>query len=316
MSDNLELNAAKRQFDIYYAQTLLPKLQQLEQKRKKMLFRFYLISLFALGWFGYIISSLIISESSTHIPVGVNIIGCVAVLLTSLPMFLYYRQSKESLLPLLAGFFGKFDYTFRKQLSEETLSYSKIMKPYDEIKTDDCFEGTYDDIPVKISEYALYQKKYQRTNGQTRVVKHKTGGGILFSARMNKKFSGQTIVVKDRGWLNKLAHYKNLQRVGLESPEFEKAYEVYAEDQIEARYLLTTVMLEYMLKAKENHPNITFSFFNNEVLVNIETNKNLFECSSFFRTVLNKKRIEKSFLELYFLFGVIKTLRLNQKQVL
>ena len=79
---------------------------------------------------------------------------------------------------------------------------------------------------------------------------------------MNKKFKGQTIVIKDRGWLNKLTHFKNLQRVGLESPEFEKAYEVYSEDQIEARYLLTAVMLEYMLRAKKNYPAITFSFFN------------------------------------------------------
>ena len=75
-----------------------------------------------------------------------------------LPMFGYYRQSKESLLPVLAGFFGKFKYAYQKKISEETLSYSKIIKAYDAISTDDCFEGTYEDIPVKITEYTLYQK--------------------------------------------------------------------------------------------------------------------------------------------------------------
>lgn len=316
MSDNLEYNAAKQQFEVYYTQKVLPKLQQIEQKRKKMLCVFMIMATLSAGWLGCVVWHFTSSGRMTDIPVIFNIAGCITVLLMCLPMFGYYRQSKESLLPVLAGFFGKFKYAYQKKISEETLSYSKIIKAYDAISTDDCFEGTYEDIPVKITEYTLYQKKYQHSNGQTRIVKYKTGSGILFSAQMNKKFKGQTIVIKDRGWLNKLTHFKNLQRVGLESPEFEKAYEVYSEDQIEARYLLTAVMLEYMLRAKKNYPAITFSFFNNEVLINIETNKNLFECSSFFRTILNKKRIERSFSELYYLFNIINMLRLNQKQVL
>lgn len=318
MSDNLDFNLAKQEFDSYYTQMIFPKLQQIEQMRKKMLYRFYSMVSLVAAWLGFIFWRHFISpiEMGNNIPVCIDIAGCIAVLLAAIPMFSYYRQSKESLLPLLAGFFGSFKYSYQKNLSEDVLSYSKIMKTYDKISTDDCFEGIYDNIPVKITEYALYKKRYVRNKGQTRVITYKVSSGILFSAKMNKKFNGQTIVVKDKGWLNKLVHYKKMRRVGLESPEFEKAFEVYSEDQIEARYLLTTVMLEYMLEAKKIYPNITFSFFNNEVLINIETNKNFFECSSFFRTMLNKKRIEQNFTELYFLFSIIKTLRLNQTQIL
>lgn len=317
MSDNLEYNSAKQQFEIYYTVNILPKLQQIEQIRKKMMFRFLLMVILVVCWLGYVLWHLVISSGKlTEIPVSFNIAGCVAVLLTCLPMLCYYRQSKENLLPVLAGFFGKFNYAYQKKLPEEILSYSKIIKTHDSIKTDDCFEGTYEEIPIKITEYALYQKKYRHTREQTRVVNVKIGNGILFSAQMNKKFSGQTIILKDRGVFNSLVRFKNMQRVGIESPEFEKVYEVYSEDQIEARYLLTPVMLEYMLKVKEIYPDISFSFFNNEILINIEINKNLFECSSFFRTVINKKRIEQSFTELYWLFSIIKTLRLNQKHVL
>lgn len=316
MLNNSEYNSVKQQFEIYYAETIFPKLFQMEQFRKKMLHRFLFMSVFVVGWLAYVIWHLVTASAGiADIPLIFNIVGCAAVLLTCLPMLKYYRQSKENLLPVLAGFFGKFEYAYRKELPENILSYSKIIKPYDAINTDDCFEGLYEEIPVEITEYTLYQKKQVHSNGQTRVINVKTGRGILFRAQMNKKFSGQTIVVKDRGLLNKLVHYKNMQRVGLESPEFEKAYEVYAEDQIEARYLLTAVMLEYMLKAKEIYSDITFSFFNNEVLINIKTNKNFFECSSFFRTMLNKKRIGQNFSELYFLFGIIKTLHLNQKQI-
>ena len=142
------------------------------------------------------------------------------------------------------------------------------------------------------------------------------GRGIIFYAQMNKNFAGQTIVVKDKGLFNKLTRYKNLERAGLESPEFEKVFDVYTDNQVEARYILTTVMLEYMIELRQSFPKIEFSFFSSHVLVKIETLKNMFECSSFFRSAINRRRIEESFTELYLLFSIIATLRLNQNRML
>ena len=102
----------------------------------------------------------------------------------------------------------------------------------------------------------------------------KNGMALLFVAQMNKNFKGKTIVTKDRGILNKITKYKNLQRVSLEDVLFEKKYEIYSDDQIEARYILTTSMMERMIKLSEIFSKIEYNFFDNKVYININTKKN------------------------------------------
>ena len=97
--------------------------------------------------------------------------------------------------------------------------------------------------------------------------------GIIFYASKNKNFKGQTIIVKDKGFLNKPVSYNKLKRVGLESIEFEKSYEVFSDNQIEARYLLTTVALGYLIELKRKFDKVEISFFDNHVFINIKTKK-------------------------------------------
>lgn len=317
MHNNIDYQESKNKFNQYYNEVILPHLSVMEQTRKKKLRILIIASIFVALWFVFILWNMSNEASSKiNIPPYLDLAGCLAILAICLPMFSWYRKSKENILPLLAGFWGEFNYNYQPELSEKLLESSKIIKPYDEISSDDCFVGIIDGVPLSITEYVLYQRRFVTSNGRTRTINHKTGGGLLFIAQMNKKFTGQTIVVKDKGWLNRFAKYSHLQRAGMESPIFEKAFEVYTDNQIEARYLLTTVMLEYLLKLKQYFSNVELSFFNENVFINIETNNNMFECSSFFRSLLNKNRIEKGFNELYLLFSIIKTLRLNQKQML
>jgi len=314
MFENEDLQVKKELFAGYYKEKILPILQPLERKRKKMLYILMITSPLVILWLIFAVNRM--TNPETQIGAFYGLSMCFAILVLFFPMLNYYRQSKESLLPLIAGFFGDFTYGYQKGISEQLLARSKIIKTHDSLQTDDCFFGVYDNTDVSIMEYALYQIRHIQTNQGSRDTKTKSGGGVIFIARMNKKFKGQTIIVKDKGLLNCFTRYKNLQRVGLESPEFEKKYEVYSDDQIEARYLLTPVMLEYMLEIRKNFPKITYSFFDESIFINIETNKNLFECSSFFRSVINKKRIEQNFKDLYCLFSIIRILRLNQKQIL
>ncbi len=317
MDGDKEYEECKLKFEQYFVANILPKLMVLENNRKKMLRIFLLMAFFAFAWLGYVfLRKLCISEELPEMPPYMGFAGCMMILAACFPMFNYYSKSKESLLSLLVSFWGDFSYTQAKAIPEKLLYDSKIMKQYDKFATDDCFEGTFDTVSISINEYILYKEKYIKTNTGRMLTYQKDRGGILFAAKMNKSFSGQTIVVKDKGWLNNLTSYGRLEKAGIESPEFEKVFEVYTDNQVEARYLLTTAMLENILKLKSFFPKIEFSFYQQNVLINIETKKNLFECSSFFRSVINKKRINKTFDELYLLFSIIKILRLNQKTIL
>lgn len=314
MLEDKELQLKKEQFKVYYKEKILLVLKPLEKKRKQMLY--ILIALIPLVIFWLIFAIEQMGNPETRMGSMYELSSCLAILVVCFPMMNYYKKSKESLLPLIAGFFGSFSYGYQKEISEQLLTRSKIIASYDSFETDDCFKGFYEDTPISIIEYKLYKRKRVQTKNGSKTIKEKSGEGVIFSAIMNKKFSGETIIVKDKGWLNRFTHYKNLQRVGLESSDFEKKYEVYSSDQIEARYLLTTVMLEYIMEVRKIFPKVSYSFFDEAIFINIETNKNLFECTSFFRSIINEKRIEQNFKELYYLFAIIKILRLNQKKLL
>ncbi len=318
--ENTDYQALRRDFENYYEKDILPALKKAENVRKKYMMAFGIMSIFILIWLGFVWHKMEQGLASFKEGSGYyDFTGCLLTLIVCWPLFGYYRRSKENLLPLIAKFFGEFSYVYRPKLPLSLLKKSLLFKnKKEEIVADDCFNGSYKNLPTTIVEYITLKKQYRRDekNRTDRFVYNKTGGGIIFYAKMNKKFSGQTITVADKGLFNKITRYKNLQRVGMESPEFEKAFEVYSDNQIEARYILTTIMLEYMVELKKNFPKIEFSFFNEHIFIKIETRKNMFECINFFRSVINKPQIEKIFTELYLLFSIIDTLHLNQQRIL
>ena len=83
---------------------------------------------------------------------------------------------------------------------------------------------------------------------------------------MNKSFNGKTIVRKDIGlignWFRKT--FTSLENVKLEDPTFEKRFEVFSDDQIEARYLLTVTFMERLTQLAETFGGKTIQccFFN------------------------------------------------------
>lgn len=89
---------------------------------------------------------------------------------------------------------------------------------------------------------------------------------------MNKRFSGKTIVRKDStpigNFLSGLT--TKLERVTLEDPIFERQFEVYSNDQVEARYLLTTSFMERLLELSALYDNkIECCFYDDNLLLKI-----------------------------------------------
>ena len=130
---------------------------------------------------------------------------------------------------------------------------------------------------------------------------------------MKKPFKGQTVVLKDSGLLNKFKGFPDMERVKLEDVVFEKHFEVYSTDQIEARYLLTTAFMERILQLKKLYrgKKIEISFYANKLLLAIDTRENMFEPCSFFKTNLNKKKFDQVFEQFWMIFSIIHVLKLN-----
>ena len=96
-----------------------------------------------------------------------------------------------------------------------------------------------------------------------------------------KKLSGHTVVLpKSHGAkLDRLAsfNFKEEEEVFLEDPRFTDEFIVYSTDQVEARYVLTSSLMERIvaLKEKFNQP-ILLSFQNQQMFLAVKNENGLF----------------------------------------
>jgi hypothetical protein len=117
--------------------------------------------------------------------------------------------------------------------------------------------------------------------------------GQLIVIDFPKKFLGTTVVRRDAGLFNFLQRWAtSLQRVGLPDGRLEKAFEVYSDDQVEARYLIHPVFMERLLdmEAHFKGKNLRCAFFKGKLLVAIEGGDK-FEIGSMFSTLLDEGRV-------------------------
>jgi hypothetical protein len=104
---------------------------------------------------------------------------------------------------------------------------------------------------------------------------------------------GTTVVRRDRGWFNFLDHFgSKLQRVGLEDPKFERDFEVYGSDEVEARELVHPVFMERLLalETKFDGKRIRCGFQGGDLLIAVE-GRNRFEPGSMFQPLADPARV-------------------------
>lgn len=309
-SEYIEL---KRKFDDYYTSKLYPILEQSNHTRKRYIAAFAALLLMAFVFYPllwYLWHNGILQDSAVGIILALS--GMV-ILWACGPFYRCHKKIKPQIMPIFADFFGSFSYTFEGKIDDALLRRSNLFKNYDKSVGDDFFCGTYNGVRINIAEEKLLQIKRDFRNFE---VKKKVFGGICVLLEMNKNFKGRTIVLKDGGILgNTLNKIAGLQNVRLEDSHFEKIFEVYSDDQVEARYLLTTGFMERMLKLRDLYDgkSVQFCFDNNKLLLSVPTSYNMFEADSFFRSNTNKAKIDIVFDQFYLIFSIINLLKLNQK---
>ena len=107
---------------------------------------------------------------------------------------------------------------------------------------------------------------------------------------------------------------KKLNKITLEDPVFNKKFNVYSSDQVEARYLVTTSFMERFLNLKTafGAKMAKCSFYDDSVMFAISTGKNLFEIGNLFHRLDNPKQLEKFFNELSSVLSLIDYFKLNE----
>lgn len=140
--------------------------------------------------------------------------------------------------------------------------------------------------------------------------------GVLLKYTFPKSFGKHTFLFENKITSQKLVHKgrTGYDKVALEDVEFSKDYSVFSNDQVEARYLLTTSFIE-RFKNIETAFNPVFQraeFRDNELYILIGTKRDLFKMGS-----LNEEtsyaHFYKMFEEFYSVLDLIEQLKLDQK---
>lgn len=303
----------KKDFNNFWLSTLYPFLKEKEDLRKKYVSRFWFLILLAVFVLPFCAISIYIMNRyfSKDINAGVFYMFCaVCIFISQVPYRTYKKKIKYDVMPKFISFFGGFSYRPGKGLSVAEMEDSHVFPTADEYQADDCFVGSWQGVTLRISEQIL--KKIRQ--GKHKVEKKTVFQGIAIDFELNKTFKGETIVLKDSGFLNKFKGIKGFERVGLEDPRFEKMFEVYGTNQVEARYLLNPVFMEQVVKLKDLYKgkSVQLYFSYNHVLIAIDTKQDMFEPCSFFKTNLNKQKIDLVFEEFVTIFSIIDILKIAQ----
>jgi Protein of unknown function (DUF3137) len=112
---------------------------------------------------------------------------------------------------------------------------SGLVEPFETTGVHHILTGDAQGVPFGIAEIGLLDAKGYRVFD-----------GVLASFRLARPRPGLTIVTRDRGLLgNLLARAgSGIEQLPLEDPTFEGVFEVYGDDQVAGRVILTTTMLE------------------------------------------------------------------------
>lgn len=129
--------------------------------------------------------------------------------------------------------------------------------------------------------------------------------GRIIIAEFERPSLGKTVVLRDKGAFNPKVR-GDMKRVGLVDPVFEKIFEAYSTDQVEARYLLTPDFMQCLVDLENivEGVNIRFGFANKNLLIAIET-ENKFDVGDMTKSVTETARTQKILDEIGAVYDVV-----------
>ena len=313
------------EFRSYFEKALKPLLEVLDAKRKSIVSKLLLFGGMIAGLAGVL--TVLVMHSTPDMGAVFFVLIPAGLLIGGLWWWLTHGFIHEFKLAVIAKVVAFVDPELiyqptgsirRSEFEASTLFKQRI----DRYKGEDLVSGTMGKTAMRFSEvHAEYKTESRDSKGRRKTHWHTIFKGLFFIADFNKEFRGRTVVLPDTaerllGRFGKMLQKMNVSRddlVKLESPEFEKEFAVYGTDQVEARYILSTSLMERILnfKRKTRVP-VSVAFVHSNVYVALQTRKNMFE-PRIFRTLLNFDIVAGYLEDLRLAVGIVEELNLNTR---
>ncbi len=235
----------------------------------------------------------------------------------------FYVDFKNQVIERIVKFVSpELSYEPKNFIGSDSFQRSRIfIQGVDRYKGDDMVQGKVDKTQIWFSEVkAEYKTTTTDRKGARKTSWHTIFKGLFFIADFNKHFQTATVVLPNRlgrGFLASFFRKINLTRreklVKLEDPHFNKHFVVYGEDQVEARYVLSTALMRRITEFKEKHPNpLYISFVNSFLYIAIAYKRDLFE-PGWFKKLSQFGLVREYFEDIQLVVSIVEELNLNNR---
>ena len=217
----------------------------------------------------------------------------------------FENKIKEKIMPDVCKCFDKLIWEQGKYYDTQIFGYSNLIPQFSSYEFDDVFYGKYKDVNFDIveSEFTIGSGKNRRT----------VFNGVIVKLDMNKNFKGKTVIRPDSIFHTPPSF--TLKHTTLEDVVFEKKFDVFTDDEVEARYLITPSFMERLnnMKVAFNAYAVSCAFYEKYLFVGLRTSKDLFSLCSLNKPVNDEKQFFTMFEEILSIIKLIDHFKLNQK---
>jgi hypothetical protein len=320
-------------FDAYYAKEILPSISRFEKFRQDTLLKFkktrnvlilsilVYLALLLMVVPEFVKKIYIIFRYTDHtidiqdkFMILLAIIGIIIIaaglhkLKRTKEEFSYL--SKSQLYKKIIGFYN-LDYSPFSGIDSHVVDKTNLFPNFDQFYSEDYIQGEYKGVELKLSEIELRKIVIREVGNKTIYTEEKIFGGLFIITDFHKRFSSTSYILPNK-WIKISIGLPSIyKRVALEDPIFEKKFDVYSDNQIEARYILTPAFMERIMSLNKMGK-IRCCFIDKQMIIALELNKDFLPELSLYE-VIDKERIRKLLDELQVIFDVINTLKLDMK---
>ena len=217
----------------------------------------------------------------------------------------FENSIKEKIMPTVCSCLGNMKWSHDNYSRGKVFSESCVVPQFTGEEYDDIFRGTYRDVNIEIIE-----PEYEIGSGKSRRT---VFNGVIVKLDMNKPFTSHTVIKPNS--LMHISPLSNLHHTELEDVEFNKKYDVFTNDEVDARYLITPSFMERLknMQTAFSANNTSCAFFGNLLIIALNTNKDLFSICSLVKPIDDTKQYFQMYEEIVSIIKLIDHFKLNQK---
>ena len=232
----------------------------------------------------------------------VLVITCCIIILLEINRKKMEHRIKEKIMPIVCSCFSNIKWSHSNYKNGDFFIKSRII-PFSKLGIyDDIFSGSYKDVNIEIVESRPPQ--YGDKN-----VFH----GLFIKMNMNKDFNTHTVLLPTN--IVHISPSMKLHYTELEDVKFNKKFDVFTDNDLESRYLLTPSFMEKLknISLTFNTNKLSCAFFKSYLVIAIPSVQDLFSIGALHISIEDKQQYLKMYDEIISIIKLIDHFKLDQK---